>query len=423
MKKNFFSCPAYLFLPLALAALPCAAVFLYFGPGAAAGVSVGALNAAMLLLTVASAGLAAGFAAVRCVRPALRRALAAAEAHARGDFTAEARPDGLVREGAELVAAINAVGETARKQAAEQAGARRVDVAAGKALDSLLAGLSHDVRHPLNRVVGASYLALRCRLDPGLRGCFENIYAAAVRLQKITGAVLELSRLNAGKLCAPRKPVSQAEITAEIRRHLSGPDAPARAREDASGPCPEQPGAGDGCDSPAEVEDVPLRRALVVGWDGRRTPAASPGMSNGVSEVNSEHPAEDGAGHGLSELFPATAALLEEAGFSAAGVEDVGAAGVVLEQASAVGEPFDLLLLDRHVPDAADMETLRDIGNNPSVRPRPLILMLSAYGGSNIRRQAEEAGADAFLHKPIRASVLRAAVQTLTAATGTAAAE
>jgi CheY-like chemotaxis protein len=424
-------------------------VFLYFGPGAAGGDSAGGLNAAVLLLTVALAGLAAGFAAVRCVRPALHRALEAAEAHARGDFTVEARADGLVREGAELVAAINAVGETARKLAADQAGARRVDVAAGKALDGLLAGLSHDVRHPLNRVVGTAYLALRCRPAAGLRGCFENIYAAGIRLQKITGDVMELSRLNAGKLCAPRKPVSQAETVAEIRQHLGMPYTPAGAREGASGRCPEQRGSGGGApDSPAAVEDAPLRRALVVGWDSRHAPVVSPVMSedasglcperiggpdgrNGLPDVSSivfpavsqdvfgpapEQPVKGSEGHSLPELFPGTATLLEEAGFSAAGVEDVGAAGVVLEQACAVGEPFELLLLDRHVPDAADMETLRDIGGNPSIRPRPLILMLSAYGGKNIRRQAEEAGADAFLHKPMRASTLHAAVETLAAA-------
>jgi CheY-like chemotaxis protein len=135
-----------------------------------------------------------------------------------------------------------------------------------------------------------------------------------------------------------------------------------------------------------------------------------------VSGPTPEQPVKGGEGQGLPELFSGTAALLEEAGFSAAGVEDVGAASVILEQACAVGEPFDLLLLDRHVPDAADMETLRVIGDNPSIRPRPLILMLSAYGGKNIRRQAEEAGADAFLHKPMRASTLRATVETLAAA-------
>jgi two-component system sensor histidine kinase/response regulator len=139
-------------------------------------------------------------------------------------------------------------------------------------------------------------------------------------------------------------------------------------------------------------------------------------MSKDVSGLNPEQPAKDGEGRDLPELFPETAALLEEAGFTAAGVEDIGAAAVILEQACAVGEPFDLLLLDRHVLDAADMETLRGIGNNPSVRPGPLILMLSAYGGKNIRRRAGETGADAFLHKPIRASTLRAAVETLTAA-------
>ncbi|MDR2124948.1 MAG: response regulator [Desulfovibrio sp.] len=416
------------------------------------------------MLTVVPAVLAAGFAAARLIRPALRRALEAAEAYACGDFTAEARADGLVREGAELIAAINAVGESARKQAAEQAGARREDDAADKALNGLLAGLSHDVRHPLNRVVGAAYLALRCRLDDGRRGCFENIYAAGIRLQKITGAVMELSRLNAGKLCAPRKPVSEAEIIAEIRRHLSLANAFPGAREGASGSCPEQHGAGGGdsptdagwrsnsfeCKAPTfsknrqnlifqklasgnlasaaplrfltkakryEIEDSPPRRALLAGWVGGHAPAVSPGMPKSVSGPHPEQTAQESAGDcGLPELFPETAALLEDAGFSAACVEDAGAAGIVTAQACAVGEPFDLLLLDRHMPDAADMETLRDICNNPSIRPRPLILMLAAYGCENIRRQAEEAGADAFLRKPIRASALRAAVETLAAA-------
>jgi DNA-binding response OmpR family regulator len=137
-------------------------------------------------------------------------------------------------------------------------------------------------------------------------------------------------------------------------------------------------------------------------------------MSKDVSGPHPEQPVTEG--HGLQEFSQETAALLQQAGFFAVGIADAGAAGVILEQAGAAGEPFDLLLLDRHVPEAADMEMLRDIGDNASIRPRPLILMLSAYGGKNIRRQAEEAGADAFLHKPIRASTLRAAVETLAAA-------
>ncbi|MDR1686398.1 MAG: hypothetical protein LBR82_08185 [Desulfovibrio sp.] len=172
---------------------------------------------------------------------------------------------------AEPVAAIKAAGKTARKQAAEQAGARRADVAADKSPDSLPADLSHAVRHPLNRVVGAAYLALRCRPDAALRGCLENVYAAGIRLQKITGAVMELPRLNAGKLCAPGKPVYQAEIIAEIRRHLGIPEAGVDAREGAS-----YSGGSEACETSGEApaaaplsETVAVVRSMVGGEAGK----------------------------------------------------------------------------------------------------------------------------------------------------------
>ncbi|MDR1946345.1 MAG: response regulator [Desulfovibrio sp.] len=349
-------------IPLVLSVLPSLAVLLFFGPGADIGSSLSILIPATVLFTLALSAACALFAAVGFLCPSLRGARAAAEAHSGGDFEARAQAAGLVREGAELADAVNAVGEAARKTATEQAGARRVDVAAGKALDSLLAGLSHDVRRPLNTVVGVSYLALRSNPEPRLLACLENIYAAGIRLLKIIGTVMELSRINAGKLGAPRTPVSPADTVAEIRRHLHMPALPAGK----------------------EPEDAPVRRALVAGGDGQ--------------------PSEEAV------------ALLEKVGFSVAQAEDSGAARIILEQACAVGEPFDLLLLDRHVPDAAVMETVRHIRNSARIRPAPLIFILSAYGRKNIRLQAEEAGVDAFLHKPAHEATLRAAVEKLSPA-------
>ncbi len=88
----------------------------------------------------------------------------------------------LARANAELVVA---------KQAAESA---------AQAKASFLANMSHEIRTPMNAVIGMAHLALRTRLDDKQRGYLEKIQHSGQHLLEIIDDILDLSKIEAGKL-------------------------------------------------------------------------------------------------------------------------------------------------------------------------------------------------------------------------------
>jgi two-component system sensor histidine kinase/response regulator len=71
--------------------------------------------------------------------------------------------------------------------------------------------------------------------------------------------------------------------------------------------------------------------------------------------------------------------------------------------------PFDLVLLDWRMPGMDGLEAARRIRGMPEER-RPRVIMVTAYGREEILRQAEQAGVESFLVKPVAPSLLQDAV-------------
>jgi PAS domain S-box-containing protein len=86
---------------------------------------------------------------------------------------------------------------------------------------------------------------------------------------------------------------------------------------------------------------------------------------------------------------------------------DSGAAALVLLHAAA--PPFDLLLTDWKMPGMDGVELARRARAELAVPPR--VVLVTAFGREEVRHQAEAAGVDGFLIKPVGPSVL---VDTLT---------
>jgi len=63
-----------------------------------------------------------------------------------------------------------------------------------------LANMSHEIRTPMNAVIGLSHLALRTGLDDRQRGYIEKIQASGQHLLGIINDILDLSKVEAGKL-------------------------------------------------------------------------------------------------------------------------------------------------------------------------------------------------------------------------------
>ena len=72
--------------------------------------------------------------------------------------------------------------------------------AANMAKSSFLANMSHEIRTPINAILGMNEMILRKEKDPAIRGYAGNIQASGNSLLSIVSDVLEISKIESGKL-------------------------------------------------------------------------------------------------------------------------------------------------------------------------------------------------------------------------------
>jgi len=104
------------------------------------------------------------------------------------------------------------------------------------------------------------------------------------------------------------------------------------------------------------------------------------------------------------------ARILERGGHTATLVSDGEKALDALETSH-----FDVALIDRNMPRLSGVETVQAIRLTAGARERLPVAMLSADVTPEVKRECLEAGADAFLSKPIEAARLLEELQTLCA--------
>lgn len=72
--------------------------------------------------------------------------------------------------------------------------------AANMAKSSFLANMSHEIRTPINAILGMNEMILREEKDPAIRGFAGNIQASGNSLLSIVSDVLDISKIESGKL-------------------------------------------------------------------------------------------------------------------------------------------------------------------------------------------------------------------------------
>ena len=98
---------------------------------------------------------------------------------------------------------------------------------ANRAKSEFLANMSHEIRTPMNAILGMTHLAQQARPEPAVREHLSRIGAAANRLLRIINDILDLSKIEAGKLAI--EPVD-VEVGALLNDVLSVAGVGARAK-------------------------------------------------------------------------------------------------------------------------------------------------------------------------------------------------
>ncbi|MBL8452167.1 MAG: response regulator [Zoogloea sp.] len=97
--------------------------------------------------------------------------------------------------------------ELVRKRTAELETARNAAEAANIAKSTFLANMSHEIRTPLNAITGMAYLMQKSGATPAQSDRLNKIAAASHHLLEIIDSILDLSKIEAGKLTLCAEPL------------------------------------------------------------------------------------------------------------------------------------------------------------------------------------------------------------------------